>query len=220
MVCDLVTVRPDDSLKHAAALLVEHRISGAPVCSPDGRVVGVISEGDILFKEHPPTPQPRGPLAWFVDGNDYESLVKRSARLVGEAMTSPAITIEPDQSVAEAARLMSERAVNRLPVVRDGALVGILTRADLVRAFVRSDEEIAREIRADVFERALWLPPDSFELEVSRGEVAISGHVERESDAAVVERLARRVPGVVSVSCRLTWPEADGRPEPQAGARI
>ena len=84
-------------------------------------------------------------------------------------MTAPAITIPPYESVSEAARIMCERRVNRLPVVKDERLVGIVTRADLVRAFTRGDAEIEREIREDVIERTMWIDTGKIEVVVQRG---------------------------------------------------
>jgi CBS domain-containing protein len=180
---NVLSVRPETTLKEVARMLVENHVSGVPVCDPDGRPLGVVSEGDILFKERGPDESRRGPLAWLLDGSDSAHAVKAEARTAAEAMTSPAITVEPYFSLAEAARLMGEHRVNRLPVVQQGALVGIVTRADLVRAFQRSDEEIAKEIREDVFARALWIDPHSLRLEVEAGEVTIGGQLEAESEA-------------------------------------
>ena len=103
-------------------------------------MLGVVSEGDILYKEHDPTEgHLGGPLGWIVDGSpNYLGAIKAKALTAAKAMTSPAVTIAPYESAAEAARLMCERRVNRLPVVKDGKLVGIVTRADLVRAFTRA----------------------------------------------------------------------------------
>ncbi|MER3488130.1 MAG: hypothetical protein C4307_05140 [Chloroflexota bacterium] len=127
-------------------------------------------------------------------------------------MTSPAITIEPKRTVTEAAATMVEKKVNRLPVVDDeGNLVGIVTRADLVRAFVRSDEEIAREIREDVVFRTLWIPPEQVEVEVEKGVVTLRGHVENRSDAELLAKFVQRVPGVIAVESSLTWEDEDGR---------
>jgi CBS domain-containing protein len=125
--------------------------------------------------------------------------VKASARTAGEAMTAPAVTITPERPAAAAARMMLDHGVHRLPVVRDGELVGIVTRADLVRAFTRSDADIALEIREEVLRRALWLDPHEVEVTVDRGEVALAGEIEAKSDAEVLTKLVRRIPGVVSV---------------------
>ena len=138
MQSDVRTTSPDESLKDVARTLVENRISGMPVCDAEGKVVGVISEGDILFKERGRPEQRSAPLGWLLDGGSRTDLKKATARTVGDAMTAPAVTIRPSSSATAAARLMIEQGVNRLPVVmQDGRVVGIVTRADLVRAFTR-----------------------------------------------------------------------------------
>lgn len=205
MTTDVETAGPEDSLKDAAAALVERNISGMPVCDGAGRLLGVVSEGDILFKEHGPRRRRRGVLAWLVDLDDPVALAKASARTVGEAMTAPAITVAPEANVAEAARLMSEHGVNRLPVLRHDELVGIVTRTDLVRAFTRSDAEIRREILEDVLERTLWDDRHGVDVEVTKGAVSLRGLLESRTDATLLERLAARVPGVVSVEADLRW---------------
>ena len=107
---------------------------------------------------------------------------------------------------------MLEEAVNRFPVVdEDGKLIGIVTRADLVRAFVRPDEAIAREIREDVILKTLWIAPDVLEIAVEAGAVTLRGHVESKIDAELIGAFARRVPGTVSVESHLTWLEENGR---------
>jgi CBS domain-containing protein len=205
MTSDVVTAAPEASLKDVAKTLVEHRISGMPVCGEDGRILGVVSEGDILHKERGRIERRGGPLAWLVDGTSYTDVAKAHARTAREAMTAPAITIAPHRPAAAAARLMVEKGVNRLPVVAsDGTLLGIVTRADLVRAFTRSDEEIAEEIREDVLRRGLWVDPGLFQITVRDGEVELAGELETRPDAVVVEKLVERIPGVVSLRSSLT----------------
>ncbi len=202
---DVVTVAPETSLKNVAGLLVEHRISGVPVVDSNGTVVGVVSEADILIKERGPEPRHGGLMDWLLGGGaaDDERL---AARTVGEAMTQPAITVASSAPVAQAARKMTENGIKRLPVVsRDGALVGIVTRSDLVRAFARSDDEIARELREDVVRRTLWIEGVGPSIAVDNGEVTLSGEVERRSDAELLELFAARVPGVVSVRSNVSW---------------
>ena len=203
----VLTIGPEAPIRDVAAILVEHRISGIPVCDIEGNVLGVVSEGDILYKQHDPREaHTGGPLGWIVDGSpDVAGYRKADALTSGKAMTSPAVTIAPGAAVAEAARLMSERRVNRLPVVDDGKLVGIVTRADLVRAFVRTDEQIEAEIRNDVLERTLWVDEGRIEAAVSHGAVTLSGALDRRSDVELLERLVRRVPGVVTVASSVGW---------------
>jgi CBS domain-containing protein len=116
-------------------------------------------------------------------------------------MSTPPITVLAYRTVSTAARTMLEQGVKRLPVVDiGGRLIGIVTRADLVRAFVRSDDEIAREIREEVVERTLWSGEIAVEVAVHGGDVALTGEVETEGDLDLLERLVAQVPGVVEVS--------------------
>jgi CBS domain-containing protein len=208
MTKDVVTVEPASSLKEVATLLVEHRVSGLPVVDSDGTVLGVISEADILFKECGEQ-GPQGVLAWLLEPGGPDKLDATSVR---QAMTVPARTITPERPVAEAAKRMLEEGVNRFPVVDDdGALVGIVTRADLVRAFVRTDQAIAEEIREDVVLKTLWIAPEALDISVHEGRVRLGGSVESKSDAELIEAFTRRVPGTVSVENDLTWLEENGR---------
>jgi CBS domain-containing protein len=203
----VLTIGPEAPIKDVAKILVEHRISGLPVCDIEGRVLGVVSEGDILYKEHDPTEgHMGGPLGWIVDGSpNYLGAVKAKAQTAATAMTAPAVTVAPYESVAEAARLMCERRVNRLPVVKDDKLIGIVTRADLVRAFTRGDEEIEREIEDDVLGRTLWIEKGTVTVAVTRGTVQLEGVLHTRSDARFLDRLVGRVPGVVAVRSKVTW---------------
>ena len=214
MTSDVVTVGPEDSLKDVASILTGLGVSGLPVCDANRHVIGVISEADILYKELDPKERSGGVLAWIVDGTDGKTIRKATARKVADAMSAPAITISPFRSVAEAARIMTLQGINRLPVVKGETLVGIVTRADLVRAFVRTDEEIALEIREDVVVKALCLPPGELDVRVDGGNVTLMGLVAARSDAMLLERLVGRVPGVVSLESAVTWNVDDTRAGP------
>ena len=209
MTRNVVTVTCRTPLKEVARQLVRRRVSGLPVVDEDGSVVGVVSEGDILAKECDRA-SGHGSLLdhlFEVDGGG----LKHDARDAGDAMTSPAVTIRPNRTVAEAAATMLDRCVNRLPVVdRDGKLVGIVTRADLVRAFVRGDEAIEEEIRNDVILRTLWSSPDRLRVEVEGGEVTIDGEVSDAESAQLLAHFIERVPGVVGIRSRVTWPRPAG----------
>ena len=209
MTAKVLTVSPATSLKEAAAMLARAQISGLPVVDTEGYVVGVLSEGDILFKELGVASKKSLLERWLEPTQPNGS--KAEARTVGEAMSAPAITIGPKRPLAEAAGAMIEHGVKRLPVVDDaGKLVGIVTRADLVRAFVRSDEEIAEEIRDGVIRRTLWIEPDAVEVAVERGEVRLTGEVETKADAELIPSFVQRVPGVVSVLSKLRWRTEEG----------
>lgn len=208
MVTEVTTVAPETSLKDVATILAERGISGLPVVDSGGAVVGVVSEADILLKQTAPEPRRGGVLGWLL-GSPAPEDAKLDARTAGDAMTSPAVTVEPDRPVARAAALMVEKGVNRLPVVRDGELVGIVTRADIVRAFTRDDAEIAREIREDLILKQFWIAPESVTVEVDHGDVKLSGEVEKKSVAELLASFVERVTGVVSVSSSLSWRETD-----------
>ena len=215
MTTNVVSARPDASLKEVAELLVEHGISGLPVVSGDGEVVGVISEADLLVKQQAARPRRKGWLASFLDSTDAREQLKLDARIASEAMTTPAITIAPHRTLSAAAQLLLEHRIDRLPVVQSGRLVGIVTRADLVRAFARSDEEVAAEARTEV-EYSLALVGDYSEIDVAvdGGEVRLAGHTRRRSTAqALPARVVRAVPGVVGVVSELTWLEDDSKTE-------
>jgi CBS domain-containing protein len=198
---DVITVTPETPLKDAAALLARHSISGLPVVE-DGAVVGVLSEADIVARSTG-RQDDGGILGMLLGGGRSEE--NADATHVRDVMSSPATTIAPGRQVAEAARMMVEHSVNRLPVVDNSRLVGIVTRADLVRAFVRPDEELAREIREDVAERALWIDSKGLDVAVERGVVKLAGEVDHRADAELLERFTAAVPGVVSVHSELRW---------------
>ena len=213
MTRDVVSVNPETPIKDAATLIAERGISGVPVCDAEGRVVGVLSETDLLIKQGGPRHNVGGLLWWLVETPSAPDVAKLRAHTAGEAMTAPAITIEPDEPVTGAARRMVERNVNRLPVVEDERLVGIVTRADLVALFTRSDEEIARAIREDVLGRMSWIPHSRIEVEVEGGEVVLRGKVESEFDAELLLERVWLVPGLVGVRSELSWSfDSKGRP--------
>jgi CBS domain-containing protein len=216
MSTDVVTVRPDASLKTVAAQLLEHKISGLPVVSTEGAILGVISEADLLFKERGATSSRTGVLARLHVSSDRGEQLKSQARVAGDGMTSPAITITPHRTLAAAAQLLLEHRIDRLPVVWNGRLVGIVTRADLVRAFARTDEQVAAEVREEV-EYFVELIGDyrcEIDVTVNSGEVRLAGHTGRRSTAdALPEHLTRVVPGVVDVSSDMCWLEDDSKPE-------
>ena len=214
MTTDVVTVTPTTPLREVARLLSERRVSGAPVVDEQGSCIGVISEGDLLFKEIG-QPEPRTPLEWVFGSRDTaEAIRRRGARTAGEAMSAPPITIEPDMPLRVAAERMVNDGVNRLPVVENGRLVGIVTRADLVRAYLRLDREIEHTVREDILRNTMWLDPDAFEVESKEGVVRIAGTVDRRSTARIITKLVGLVDGVASVRSELRWELDDLELEP------
>jgi CBS domain-containing protein len=205
MTRDPVAVGPETPLKDVAAILLQNGISGVPVIGERLEVLGVVSEADIVAKETgKPGPDERRAFAWLLGGGGVDER-KLEARTAAEAMTTPAVTIEAGRKVPEAARLMTDNGIKRLPVVdAEGALVGIVTRTDLVRAFARSDREIERDLRDTVL-RTLWIEEPGLGIRVEHGEVRLWGKIQRRSDAELLEVFATRIPGVVAVHSTLRW---------------
>jgi CBS domain-containing protein len=209
MTREVVTVGSETPLKEVAALLAARRISGVPVCDRENHVVGVVSEADILVKEEGFPPGPRRPMAWLF-GESGADLRKSGARTAGEAMTAPAITVEPSRPLSQAARIMVDRGINRLPVVLHGELLGIVTRADLVRAFARTDDELRQEIARDALLGRLWTHPEQARVTVEGGVAVAEGEVERHTQAELVAACLRSLPGIVEVDVSLvSWREDD-----------
>lgn len=206
-VCDLMTsevatVTPTMSLRDAAALLAAKGISGVPVMNTENEVVGVLSEADIVVKAGGEVARNRL-LGWLLESNlDLDDKIR--AETVDDAMTAPPVTISSKRPVHEAARLMVAENVNRLPVVDKGKLVGIITRADIVRAFTRSDTELVDEIRGDILRRTFWLEPGRVTVNVVDGHVTLRGEVETETDQELLPHFVARVPGVISVDADLS----------------
>jgi CBS domain-containing protein len=196
-----VTVPRDLPLRDVAALLAERRISGVPVVV-DGDVVGVVSEADIVAREQAAELPPSGSRR-LLRQRPVPAEKLRTARTAGEAMTSPAITISGWRPASAAAALMVKHGVKRLPVVRHGRLIGVVTRSDLVRAFARSDADLERELR-NVVHRTLWVEPTSVTGSVRDGEATLVGVVDTGLDAELLVHAIWRVPGIVGVDNQLS----------------
>lgn len=211
----VVSARPETRLKDLARLLSAQRLSGVPVVDDDGAIIGVVSEGDLVAKHLGHPAGQRTPISWvFGERPDAGELRRRAATTVGQAMTAPAITIDADRPIREAAALMVDRQVNRLPVTDGGRLAGIVTRADLVRAYLRQDDDILRTVRHEVIAQTMWLDPDALDVEVREGIVRLAGMVDRRSTATILEKLVGLVEGVYAVDSYLTWQVDDRTIEP------
>jgi CBS domain-containing protein len=210
MTREVATARAEMTLKEAAREMAARGISGMPVLDDDGSVIGVISEADLLGKERH-EPEPDGGLLSRVRHRSESDVERRfDARLVGAAMTAPAVTVSAYCPVSGAAERMLTRGINRLPVVRRGELIGIVTRADLVKAFARSDDDLDAEVREMVqLQQEIAADRNVIHVSISEGEVTLTGAVRRHSQAGVVARMIRTIPGVVGVHSELTWTDPD-----------
>lgn len=211
----VISVTPETRLHDVARLLSEHHISGVPVVDAEGTCIGVVSEADLLVKLLSRPQSRRLSLEWILgERHDPEEMRRHAATTAMQAMSAPAVTIGADRPLREAAALMVDRDVNRLPVVEGGQLVGIVTRADLVQAYLRLDREILDSIRDDVLRRTMWLDPSNFEIEVREGVVRIAGTVDRRSTARIIEPLIGLLDGVTEVQSALEWELDDTTLEP------
>jgi CBS domain-containing protein len=175
--------------------MVRNKVSGLPVVDENTRVVGIITEADFLrlevAREEAEDPQP----------------VER----VEQVMHRSVLTINPDATVTEAARIMVVNDVNRLPVTdTNGKSLGIISRLDVVAAFTRPDEIIEDEIREDLLRRVLFIDPDDVSVDVTNGVVTFSGEIGTRNEARLLAELARRLDGVIKVTTDMTWRLDDG----------
>lgn len=190
MTTDVVSVTPDTPITNAARLMFRHRISGLPVCDGSSCLVGIITEADFLRLE----------LA-RQEADEPAPIVT-----VGEVMSSDVITIGPDAHIVDAARTMVINDVNRLPVVDAGAaMLGIISRLDVVAVFTRPDEIVEDEIREDVLRRVLFVDPETITVSVVNGVTTLEGEIGTRQEARLLVELVRRLDGVMRVDDRLTW---------------
>jgi CBS domain-containing protein len=206
MTTRVISVRKDASFRTMAAALRDRRVSAFPVLDDDGQVIGVVSEADMLAKEalnSEPEGMP-GMIAGILRRKEHE---KARGITAGDLMTSPAVTVGPDDTLERAARLMYTRKVKRLPVVdANGHLVGIVGRSDLLSVFDRSDEAIRREILDQVIRSELRTDPMTFAVAVKDGVVTIGGVAETSEFGHEIIELVSHVQGVVAVRDRLAYP--------------
>lgn len=190
----VVTVPPDTSFKSVARLLLERSVDAVPVVD-DGQVLGVVSAADLTcHAEEPP-----GLPALLLGGRERRSHArKRRGRTAQELMTAPPACVPPGATVCEALEVMQKAGVGRVLVVEDGRLVGILTRTDVLRDYVRDDDDLRRDVERAV-RRAVGTCPARPDVEVRDGVVLLRGWVERTSCAWAMAAAAREVPGVVDV---------------------
>lgn len=201
MTTDVVTVSPHASLKEAARRMLDQGISGMPI-TEDGALVGIITEADFVASEADRRAETRAGLLRFLHRDED---IPSQERRVGDVMTTEVVTIHPEADHAEAARLMQSKKVKRVPVVEDGKLVGLISRADMLRAYTRSDSDILDEITEHVMRKILWIDPRRVTVRSVEGNVVLSGKLETKSDVTLLVELTKRLDGVTSVKDGLTY---------------
>jgi len=211
MTTHVVAVRKNASFKDMAARLREHRVSAFPVLDEDNKVVGVVSEADLLAKEA--LEYGGGRVSGMLH---HREQAKAAATTAADLMSKPPVTVGPNDLVSHAARLMYARKVKRLPVVDDdGKLIGIVSRADVLSVYSRPDEDIRHDITQGVILGMLLCDPARFTVTVKDGIVTIEGMPETASVGHDLIEEIRHVEGVVAVRDRLSYP--DERPVPAPG---
>jgi CBS domain-containing protein len=198
----VVAVRQGAPYKDMAAMLHEQRVSAFPVLDDDNKVIGIVSETDLLTKEALEGTVPRTLLS------RQEHVRKQvNALTAADLMTKPPVTIGPDALVTQAARLMFDQRVKRLPVISDdGTLIGIVTRSDVLSVYSRPDAEIRRQVTQDLILGTFLCDPDKFTVTVKDGIVTIEGSPETSMIGLDIISAIRHMEGVVAVRDRLRYP--------------
>jgi CBS domain-containing protein len=213
MATGLVTATPATPLKSLADTLVRQKVSAVPVVSAQGKIVGVVTEADLLKKEE---------VQWDPDGRRLPRLSYRARRVIataetaGELMSTHPATVRPDATVAEAVRLMERHQAACLPVVDgNGKLLGVVRPRDLLRVLLRPDDEIKADIISQVLEGYFGTNPARVQVEVTNGVVRMTGEIERKTMLPSVLPLVRSVDGVIDVEGEFTYAIDDtGLPRP------
>ncbi|MBQ0893072.1 CBS domain-containing protein [Micromonospora purpureochromogenes] len=198
MTRDVATVGEETPYRDIVDVLIRRGVSAVPVVDGFRRVLGVVSEADLLHKvERAGNPDQR---RVFEGRRRRVAREKADALVAKELMTAPAVTTYPESPLPAAARLMDQEVVKRLPVLDDlGRLVGIVTRSDLLRVHLRSDAEIREDVVQEVLRRVLAVRDGLVTVQVRDGEVTLDGRLDRRSAADLAVRLAGQVSGVVRV---------------------
>jgi CBS domain-containing protein len=203
MTHEVVTVRFKTSYHDIVSLMAARGVSAVPVIDEFDRVLGVVSEADLLLKiEYGSEDAPR----FFEWGTRKKEKVKAHGATAAELMSTPPVTVLPNTSLTAAAKLLDREHVKRLPVINDlGRLVGIVSRRDLLSVYLRLDHEVRDDIAKDVLERVLALDATETQVEVAEGIATLTGKVDRRSTAQIAVHLTRAVPGVIDVVDQLSF---------------
>lgn len=212
-------IAADATFKAVALLLHEHGVGAMPVVDGAGRVIGVLSEADLVVKEERAYLESR---PRFLQSHAVrEARNKSEGRVVAQLMSSPAVVVTPDTSLQEAARIMQERGLRQLPVVdREGRPLGVVTRSDLLKVFLRSDNEIRHDLIQGLIVKGLGIDPSALTVSVDEGVATIKGTVEFRSDAQMLERLVPSQVGVVGVDIDVGFRVDDSETEPESSSPL
>ncbi len=211
MTTEVVTARPSTPFRELVDLLQRKRISALPVVDQDDRLVGIVSEADLLVKQGYPH---GGDDVGVVHALRHRERLGKAAGICAlDVMTRQVVSVPVGTEVAAAARLMIRLGIKRLPVVDgQGRLAGIVTRGDLLKVFLRPDQAISWEVAHEIVQGRIGIPRGAVAVETRNGMVSLTGQVERRSQVTELVRQVQAVHGVVSVDARLTWNVDDVTP--------
>ena len=199
----VVTIRESTPFKKIIRQMHDNHVSALPVLDEGGKLIGIVSEADLLLKEEHQT----GEGAFLFESPRRRRERAKAAGLVASAlMTRPVVRIHPQATLEEAARLIHDKGIKRLPVVdADERVVGIVSRRDLLQVFLRPDADIGREVSEEIIQRVFWLDRDAIRVLVVDGVVTLEGCLEQKSLVEFVVARVLEVEGVVGVDCRLSY---------------
>jgi CBS domain-containing protein len=212
----VVTVRPDATIDYAAQLMLQYRISGLPVTDSDGAVLGIVTESDLLRRAETGTEKRHTRWVSFLigPGRLAQEYVRTHGCKVGEVMTERMFTVTSQTPLADLVALMETKHVKRVPVMDQGRLVGIVSRADVMAALVgllsekpagaATDAEIRDQILAEI-DRQPWGPREGLDVIVTNGVAVLKGMIPDEREREALRVVAENVPGVKAVHDRLVW---------------
>jgi len=218
MTREILSVRADTTVAEAIRTMLDNRISGLPVIDEAGRLVGILTEGDLLRRGETGTERqrPRWLEILMGPGRLAGEYVRTHGRKVDEVMTRDVVSVIPDTPLKEVVELMERHRIKRVPVLDGDVLVGILSRADLLRALLgaleekpplaTTDDEIRERILAELA-RSAWVPRDGIAITVENGVVDLNGVILDEKERGALRVAAENVPGVRAVEDHLVWVE-------------
>lgn len=222
MTTQVISVRKETPFKELVRLMKDHDISGLPVLDSSGCLAGIVTEADLLDvvggktgvkKRH--TQFGRLLDRLITPGHDETIAESAGQTSAGSLMTAELLTSTPDTPVREAARHIIDSGVKRLPVVDEGnRVVGIVSRQDLLRPYLQSDDKIREEVLEKIAKRLLWIDPSTIKIAVDKGVVKLHGVVAKQSQKEILIELTNRVDGVVQVEAHVTAAENDRGYEP------
>ncbi|MEU4518898.1 CBS domain-containing protein [Amycolatopsis sp. NPDC024027] len=205
MTREVITVVPELPFKDLVQVIVTNGVSAVPVLAPDGAMIGVVTEADLLCRQAHEDDVPGAGCPHFAGHLTKEDWRKAAGQTAATLMSTTSGTTTPEATLPAAARLLTQSKVRRLFVLREEKLVGVIARRDVLRTFLRTDDEVQADVDHIVFDEALHANRNNVRASVEHGVVLLTGRLEYEADVATAERMTRAVAGVVDVRNRMDF---------------